>query len=140
VQLPEFCAKNPQITVGIWVPGFEIISLIEAAAESVEYTPWKFLEAGMILTVAFWGEDITPMAPEYLDDTFNTCDLLVTRMLQKHRDTIRGLHNRTRNLRFYPHKLDWDVELFRSGALEMWMEEALDPTALLPGAVNTWVK
>jgi hypothetical protein len=104
-------------------------------------TPYDFLGSGTTLAPAFRGEDLTPMAPYYGDATLERYDLVVSMLCKKHRVTFRKFQGRASNLGFFPRALEWDEEMFRSGALEFWMEDAPDhdPSILPICAVDTWL-
>jgi len=65
--LLEFCAANPHTTVALQVPHFELIPT--SGEFAYQYRAYEFIEQGLILKLAFRGQDITYLAPEFGTDT-----------------------------------------------------------------------
>ncbi|KAH7075093.1 hypothetical protein FB567DRAFT_183425 [Paraphoma chrysanthemicola] len=133
-----FCANNAQTQVMLYVPEFEIIC--SKPAWPGQYISYAFLGLGFALARAYRGQDLTYLAPEFLDDSSNAYERLAGKMLRRHRAAIAEFHGRTDNLRFMPRVVDWDPDAFRAKALEGWSKYARDPTAMPPGAVDAWVR
>ena len=136
--LLKFCAENPQTTVTLQVPRFEIILSLDNPDN--EHAGYNFIGQGLILSLAFRGVDLTSIAPEFGDKSSLAYDNVVQRMQRRHRRDITSLHEHTSNLKLMPRMVEWNTDEFRTSALRSWNDLARDPADLPLNALDTWVE